>query len=120
MQFSQGLTFHGTKNVELLAFHQDDTIGTPAKPYGTADTSPPEYYAGNSSIGTHVFILNTLADTATKTIIFENVPGLGDGTYHIHDMWTGSDVGVFSGSWSTSLAPHDTGAWLITPVFIGN
>jgi alpha-galactosidase len=113
------LTLHGVKNAELLAFHQDDTVGTPAKPYGTTDTSPPEYYAGNSSKGAHVFILNTSADTANKTIIFTDVPGLGSGTYQIHDMWTGFDVGTFSGSWSTSLAAHDTGAWRITPVDLG-
>jgi alpha-galactosidase len=119
MHLSQILTFHGIKNAELLAFHQDNAIGTPAKPYGTAYTSPPEYYAGNSSQGVHVFILNTSADTAAKTITFADVPGLGSGNYKVHDMWTGSDVGTFSGSWSTSLATHDTGAWRITPAYLG-
>lgn len=103
-------------NSELLAFSQDATIGAPAKPYGTATTSPPEYYAGQSSKGTHVFIMNTASSASTKTITFANVTGLATSTsYKIHDMWTKTDVGTFSTSWSTSLAAHDTGAWLITP-----
>lgn len=106
------------KNAELLAFSQDNTIGAPAKPYGTATTSPPEYYAGQSSKGTHVFIINTSSSTSTKTITFASVTGLkssSSGKYLVHDMWTGKDVGMFSTSWSTSLAAHDTGAWYITP-----
>lgn len=97
-----------------MAFSQDTTVGAPAKPYGTATTSPPEYYAGKSAKGVHVFIMNTSSSSSTKTIVFANVPGLGNGSWKIHDMWTGSDVGTFSTSWSTTLAAHDTGAWLIT------
>lgn len=104
------------KNSELLAFSQDTTIGAPAKPYGTATTTPPEYYAGQSSKGTHVFIMNTSSSASTKTITFANVTGLASSTsYKVHDMWTKTDVGTFSTSWSTTLASHDTGAWLITP-----
>ncbi|CAG7851681.1 Probable alpha-galactosidase B; AltName: Full=Melibiase B; Flags: Precursor [Serendipita indica DSM 11827] len=103
------------KNKELLAFSQDELVGAPAKPYGTATTTPPEYYSGKSSKGVHVFIMNTSSSTSTKTITFANVPGLGSGSYKVHDMWTGTDVGTFSGSWSTSLGSHDSGGWLITP-----
>jgi len=102
-------------NSELLAFSQDNTYGVPAKPYGTATTNPPENYAGQSVKGIHVFIINTSSSTATKTITFANVPGLGSGSFKVHDMWAKADVGTFSGSYSTSLAAHDTGAWLITP-----
>jgi alpha-galactosidase len=107
------------KNAELLAFHQDNTIGGPALPFNaTANapvTSPPEYYAGKSTKGTHVFIINIGTDTANKTFAFANVPGLGNGTYKIHDMWTGKDEpGVFTGSYSVSVAMHDTVAFLIT------
>ncbi|KAG8791686.1 hypothetical protein FRC16_000327 [Serendipita sp. 398] len=104
------------KNKELLAFSQDGTVGAPAKPYGTINTTPAEYYAGKSSKGTHVFILNTSASSSTKTITFASVTGLASASrYKIHDMWTGSDVTVTGSSWSTTLAAHDTGAWLITP-----
>ncbi|KAG8773386.1 hypothetical protein FRC15_002039 [Serendipita sp. 397] len=104
------------KNKELLAFSQDETVGAPAKPYGTKTTTPAEYYAGKSSKGTHVFILNTSASSSTKTITFASVTGLASASrYKIHDMWTGSDVTVTGSSWSTTLAAHDTGAWLITP-----
>jgi alpha-galactosidase len=105
-----------SQNPELLAFSQDDTVGTPAKPFGTQNTSPPEFYSGKSKKGTHVFILNTASSSQSKTITFGSVPGLSANTnYRVHDMWTAKDVGTFKNSWSTTLASHDTGAWLITP-----
>jgi alpha-galactosidase len=107
------------KNAELLAFHQDGTFGGPATPFkATVDapvTSPPEYYAGKSVKGTHVFIINTGNTTMTKTFEFANVLGLGSGQYTVHDMWTGKDVpGTFSGQYSVNLTAHDTAAYLIT------
>ncbi|KAF9447961.1 glycoside hydrolase family 27 protein [Macrolepiota fuliginosa MF-IS2] len=111
-------------NKELLAFHQDANIGTPAKPFtafsGAPTTSPPEFYSGLSSKGTHVFIINTGSSTATKKFTFSNVPGLGtSGNFKVHDMWTGQDLsGTFtaSSSFSISVAAHDTVAYLITKV----
>ncbi|KAK7035482.1 hypothetical protein VNI00_011775 [Paramarasmius palmivorus] len=109
-------------NPELLAFHQDDTIGTPAKPFtptdGAPTTSPPEFYSGQSSKGTHVLVVNTGGGAATKTWSLAKVPGLGDGNFKLHDMWTGQDVdGVFSStdSFSVSVESHDSAAYLITP-----
>lgn len=107
------------KNAELLAFHQDATYGVAASPFtaasGAPSTNPPEYYSGKSAKGTHVFIVNTSGSTATKTFSFANVPGLGSGSYKVHDMWTGSDVsGTFTGTYSVSVAAHDTAAFLIT------
>ncbi|KAF4570094.1 hypothetical protein EYR40_009080 [Pleurotus pulmonarius] len=109
------------KNKDFLAFHQDDTIGTPAAPFtarsGAPVTSPPEFYSGKSSKGTHVFIINTSASTATKQFSFANVPGLPVGrAFKVHDMWTGQDLsGTYSSSFSTNVAAHDTAAFLITP-----
>lgn len=108
-------------NPELLAFHQDTTVGVPAKPFtpvsGAASTNPPEYYAGASSKGVHVFIINTSDSTATKTFSFSLVPGLsGSGSFVVHDMWAGKDLGTFSTSYSASVAAHDTVAFLISPV----
>jgi alpha-galactosidase len=109
------LTRRNVQNKELLAFSQDDNVGTPAKPFGSQSTTPPENYSGTSSKGTHVFILNTENTSSQKTITFGDVPGLSAGiSYKVHDMWTGTDVGTFTDSWSTTLAAHDTGAWLIT------
>jgi len=103
-------------NAELLAFSQDDTVGTPAMPFGDQSTTPPEFYAGTSQKGTHVFVLNTDSSSQNKTVTFGDVPGLSAGTsYLVHDMWTESDVGTFTDSMSTTLDSHDTGAWLITP-----
>ena len=85
---------------------------------GMASTSPPEYYAGNSTKGTNVFIINTSSSSATKQFAFANVPGLGAaGSFKIHDMWAGTDLsGTYSTSstFSVSVAPHDTVAYLIT------
>ncbi|GLB37677.1 putative melibiase [Lyophyllum shimeji] len=112
------------KNKELLAFHQDPNIGTAATPFKATSTapttSPPEYYSGASSKGTHVFIINTGSSTATKTFTLSNVPGLGtSGTFKIHDMWSGTDLsGTYSASssFSVSVAAHDTVTYLLTKV----
>lgn len=105
------------KNTELLAFSQDTTVGTPALPFtaysGAPTTTPPEYYTGTSSKGTHVFVINTGDSTATKTFNFANVAGLGSGSYIVHDMWSGQDLGTYSGNYSTSVAAHDTVAFYI-------
>lgn len=103
------------KNKELLAFHQDTTYGAPALPFNST-TTPSEFYAGQSVKGTHVFVLNTLSSSASKTITFSTVPSLTAATsYIVHDMWAGADVGTFTGSYTFTLATHDTGAFLITP-----
>lgn len=104
-------------NPEILAFSQDTTVGAPAKPFtpytSAPTTSPPEYYSGTSSKGKHVFIINTSSSATTKTFNFANVPGLSAGTYTIHDMWSGSDIGSATDSYSVSVAAHDTAAFLI-------
>jgi len=108
------------KNTELLAFHQDSTHSGPATPFKATSTAPttipPEYYAGNSTKGTHVFIINTSSSAVTKKFLFANVPGLTSGTYKLHDMWAGQDIsGNFTGSYSVRVAAHDTAAYLVTP-----
>jgi alpha-galactosidase len=105
-------------NTELLAFSQDDTVSAPAKPFtpsGASMTSPPSYYAGSSAKGVHVAILNTGSSTSTMGFDFVSVPGLSGSSFKVHDMWTGKDVGTFSGKYSVALASHDTAAYLITP-----
>jgi alpha-galactosidase len=110
------------KNAELLAFHQDPMIGGPAHPFtafsGMPTTSPPEYYSGISTKGTHVFIINTSGSTATKQFKFSNVPGLGtSGRFIVHDMWTGKDLPgtqAASSTFTVSVAPHDTVAYYIS------
>ncbi|TFL01475.1 glycoside hydrolase [Pterulicium gracile] len=111
------------KNKELLAFSQDTTIGTPAMNFtvpGAPVTSPPEYYAGTSSKGVHVFIINTQNSTATKSFALSSVAGLSASkTYRFHDMWTGQDLsGTVAGNarFSVSVAAHDTVAYLVVPV----
>lgn len=113
------------KNAELLAFHQDATVGTPAMPFtafsSMPSTSPPEYYSGTSIKGVHVFIINTLSSAATKQFTFSNVPGLKtSNSFKVHDMWAGVDLtGTYAptSSFSVTVAAHDTVAYLITDIF---
>ncbi|KAF8604686.1 glycoside hydrolase, partial [Ceratobasidium sp. AG-I] len=101
------------KNTELLAFSQDTTIGTPAKPYKTG-TTPPEYYAGKSVKGTHVFVMNIGSAAASKVVTFSEVTGLTCTSCKVHDMWTGKDLGTFTTSYTVTVDTHDTIALLIT------
>ncbi|KAF4607571.1 hypothetical protein EYR38_001643 [Pleurotus pulmonarius] len=112
------------KNKELLAFNQDAMVGTPALPFipysGAAMASPPEYYAGRSSKGVHVFVINTSSYKRTMQFSIANVPDLLPAAdYRIHDMWTGADQLTTYTRNSTvvvTLAAHDTAAYLIDPV----
>ncbi|KAH8120409.1 glycoside hydrolase [Phellopilus nigrolimitatus] len=103
-------------NSELLAFSQDMTVAAPAKALATDSSSPPQYYSGTSSVGIHIFMINFGGSAATMSFDFTDIDGLEGGeTYLVHDMWTGDDIGTFSGSFSTSLASHDSAALLLTP-----
>lgn len=103
-------------NRELLAFHQDEKIGAPATVLGKNTTDPPEFYAGQSSKGTHVFVINTSNATSTKSFAFARVHGLQKASsYIVHDMWTGKDVGSFDAGYSFNVSAHDTAAYLIIP-----
>ncbi|QRV89573.1 hypothetical protein RhiJN_17591 [Ceratobasidium sp. AG-Ba] len=101
------------KNAELLAFSQDTTIAAPAKPY-KSNTTPPEFYAGKSVKGTHVFIINTGSSAASKVVTFSEVTGLTCTSCKVHDMWTGKDLGTFTGSYTLTVGTHDTAALLLT------
>ncbi|CCO30361.1 alpha-galactosidase [Rhizoctonia solani AG-1 IB] len=89
------------KNAELLAFSQDTTVGTPAKPYKTGTTTPPEYYAGKSVKGTHVFVMNVGSTPASKVVTFAEVTGL-------------AYLGTFTTSYTLTVDTHDTAALLLT------
>jgi len=109
------------KNKELIAFSQDETVGKPAMPFTPfatppPATAPPQFYSGNSSRGTHVFVVNTNDASATFHINFTDVPGLGSSQarVYVHDMWTSRDLGAFAGSYNVTLAAHDTAALLLT------
>ncbi|KAF4585242.1 hypothetical protein EYR40_002079 [Pleurotus pulmonarius] len=112
------------KNKEFLAFNQDATVGTPALPFipysGAATASPPEYYAGRSSKGVHVFVINTSSYKRTMQFSIASVPDLLPAAdYRIHDMWTGADqltTYTRNSTVAVTLAAHDTAAYLIDPV----
>ncbi|WDK12689.1 glycoside hydrolase family 27 protein [Colletotrichum graminicola] len=115
-------------NRELVRFNQDAVFGGAARPYkwgANPDgawnaTHPAEFWSGASVEGTHVFVLNTLAGAAAKTVAFRDVPGLLEAgrrrRYVVHDMWTAEDVGVFEDEYTVELAGHDTAALRINEV----
>ena len=78
--------------------------------------SPPEYYAGASSQGVHVFIVNTNNLLSNKTVEFASVPGLEGERFLVHDMWTSKDLGIFLESFTVTLAAHDTAAFRLSKI----
>ncbi|KAH6645439.1 glycoside hydrolase superfamily [Truncatella angustata] len=109
------------KNKEIIAFNQDPVYGKGVVPYkwdgvGNA-THPANYWAGNSVRGVHTFMLNTKEVEEPLTAIFAEIPGLKDQKsqpYLVHDMWSGKDLGIFKGSFTTKVKRHDTAALRIT------
>ncbi|RPB15728.1 glycoside hydrolase [Morchella conica CCBAS932] len=113
------------KNWEILAFNQDPTWGAPALPYKWGinpawtwnQTHPAEFYSGGSERGIHVFMMNTLNKTVTKSAVWGEIPGLKAGKkYEVTDMWTHKKLGSFSKKLDVKLAAHDTAALLVTEV----
>jgi alpha-galactosidase len=106
-------------NKDLIAFNQDPVFGKSAKPYKwglNADftwnqTHPAEYWSGQSSKGTHVFVLNTLDIAQNKTIVFDEVPELdANAEYVVYDSWTGKKQGRFKRKYEAFVERHDTAA----------
>lgn len=104
-------------NEHLLAFSQDEIYGKAAAPYKWGDvadwtwnqTHPAQYWAGGSSRGTFVLMLNPFEETMDLTVDFGEVPYLeANGTYHILDAWSGRCLGPFTGRATVSVDSHDT------------
>lgn len=109
-------------NKYLLAFHQDSVYGTPAMPYKwgtnpdwTFDAQrPAEYWAGESTNGTLVLMLNTDDAAVNKTASWAEVPGLaGDAKYNVTNVWTGEALGVIGGGVTVTVETHDTVVLLV-------
>lgn len=108
-------------NEQLLAFSQDETFGKPAKPFiNAADPavkSPPEYYAGESSQGMHVFVVNTRDHRVRKLVDLASVPGLTGLRFDVYDMWTNDKLDVVEGreAFEIVIDAHDTAALFVAP-----
>jgi len=111
------------KNEYLLSFSQDEVYGAPATPYkwGTnADwtfnaTNPAEYWSGGSTKGTLVLALNTLDTSATREILWSEVPQLETGVeaFTVTDIWTGKSLGCVKRGIKTIVESHDTVGYVV-------
>ncbi|KAH9080537.1 hypothetical protein EDB83DRAFT_2670771 [Lactarius deliciosus] len=98
---------------------EDTTEGKPALPFtppNSISTDPPQFYSGGSAKGIHVFIVNTNDEPTTFKLDFVDVLGLNSSSAGVHDMWTFTNMGIFSTSFNVALAVHDIAALLVTPV----
>ncbi|XMA15190.1 hypothetical protein WAI453_007981 [Rhynchosporium graminicola] len=110
------------KNKYLLAFNQDDIFGKPAMPYkwGTNPdwtfnaTNPAEYWSGRSKDGTLVLAFNSLGDSATREIKWNEVPELkGGDSWMVTDIWNGKSLGCVKGGIRDTVQSHDTVGYMI-------
>lgn len=108
------------KNKHLLAFNQDNVYGRPATPYKWGinpdwtfnTTYPAEFWAGPSTEGHLVLMVNTLNNTATKEAKWDEIPGLSAGHYEVRDVWSDKNLGCLS-SYIAAVAAHDTAVILV-------
>ena len=114
-------------NKELIAFNQDPVYGASAMPFkwgfnkdGTSDMlHPAEYWVGTSLKGLHLFMLNTQNKSVRMQTRISSIPALSNHAeveYLVHDMWTGKDLGRFSGEIALDVAKHDIAALRITTI----
>jgi alpha-galactosidase len=111
------------KTKSLLAFHQDPVIGRPAQPFKwnwTYNTkAPPQYWAGQYTGGTMVWLFNSNAQNATISVSLSDIPGLRQAeAYAVSDGWKGSDLGcLLSGKKLTAenIKAYDTGLFVLRP-----
>jgi alpha-galactosidase len=113
------------KNRYLLAFHQDETYGSPATPYKWGinpdwtfnATHPAEYWSGASMEGTLVLAFNSLGTEEAKDILWSEVPELeveeGSVSFEVVDIWTGENLGCLEGGIHRMVGSHDTMGFLV-------
>lgn len=110
------------RNPYLLAFNQDPIVGKPAAPYkwGTNPdwtfnkTHPAEYWAGASSNGTLVLMMNVDDETRDKRADWAEIPGLDKGaSYNLIDAWTGESLGCHRSGIVYNVPAHDTAVILV-------
>jgi alpha-galactosidase len=111
------------KNKYLLSFNQDGEYGGPATPYkwGTNPewtfnaTIPAEYWSGESTQGVLVLALNALETSATRAIMWSEIPQLNtsSGAFMITDIWTGKSLGCVKSGIKVKVESHDTAGYMI-------
>ena len=116
------------KNKYLLAFHQDPVHGKSAAPFRwgvnpdwTFDPEhPAEYWAGDFSGGTMLWMMNTNYGMQTRSIAWDEVPGvkgrIGKGKkngFRVTNAWTGKDLGCVKSGVEMDVQAHDTAVLVV-------
>jgi alpha-galactosidase len=113
-------------NTELIQINQDPNEGAALTPFRVGiqsdfstitynETSPPGYWAGNSSYGAVFMIINTQDTTQEMTFdLTENWAVRAGRQYKVRDMWLHADVGIAVRNWTVTLESHDVAALLLT------
>ena len=113
-------------NKEIIAINQDPNEGAALAPFRVGiqpdystivynETSPPPYWAGNSTYGPVFMIINTLNQTQTMSFdLTENWAVRAGRQYTVRDMWLHKDVGIAVRNWTVTLEVHDVAALLLS------
>jgi len=111
------------KSKYLLEFHQDSKFGKAAVPFKFdwkfATNNPPQYWAGQYSQGTMVWMFNKDSKKATLSVSVSEIPGLPKAkNYLAIDGWTGEKVRCVSPSTVVGyddILPYDTKVFILKP-----
>jgi alpha-galactosidase len=72
------------------------------------------WYKPISATQVAVLLMNHDSNTNALTLNFSDIPGAPCSSCKVRDIWAHQDLGTFSGSWSTSLASHDSAFLMIS------
>ena len=115
-------------NKDVIAINQDPNEGAPVVPFRIGKqpdhstiaynaTSPPPYWAGNSSYGPVFMVINTADEKQEMSFnLTENWAVRAGREYAVYDMWKHENVGIATREWSVNLEPHDVAALLLKDI----
>jgi alpha-galactosidase len=62
-----------------------------------------------------VLLMNHDSGSNGLTLTFANIPGTICSSCKVRDIWAQQDLGTFSGTWSATIASHDSAFLMLTP-----
>ncbi|KAF8511506.1 glycoside hydrolase [Hysterangium stoloniferum] len=110
------------KNQEIIAINQDPVVGTAITPFRwginpdwvSNQTSPAQYWSGQSQHGIVIMLLNTQNETAEMFFNLTESPWIRAGRqYSVRDLWSHTDNGTAVRNFTTTLPAHGVAALLL-------